>query len=200
MISLKPKHLNWSDIKLVGNSSKLNISKAFKPVIDLCENLYVVFSTVDSPYLLVLLISVSSVIDISFWHIENLPNRSFLRLSNGVCSSFTFHKLNKALSIAGVICKKVVLQFERLCWILWDGDNVNLSTYTIDKNLMLGHSMWHHQDHLTHLLRNGWNLVCRFSLRSWTTIPNFNLFGLALPEISDNEYCWSKAIFSQCDA
>ena len=137
MISPKPKHLNWSDIKLIGNSSKLNIPNAFKPVIDLCENLYAALSTVDSPYLLVfLLISVSSLIDISFWHKGNLPNRSFLRLSNSVCPSFTFLKLNKALN-GRANCKKLFIQFERPCWVLWDGDNVNQSTYAIDKNLML---------------------------------------------------------------
>ena len=51
----------------------------------------------------------------------------------------------------------------------------------------------------SHHLRIGWNVVCRFSVRSWTTMPNFILFGQVPPEISDNENCWSKAIFSHHD-
>lgn len=60
--------------------------------------------------------------------------------------------------------------------------------------------MWNYQEHLTHLLRYGWNLACRFSLRCGTTIPNFTLFGQVLPEISDSAHCLSKAILSQGDA
>ena len=36
----------------------------------------------------------------------------------------------------------------------------------IDWLWLKGHFMWNHKDHLTHLLRNGWNLVCRFSQRA----------------------------------
>ena len=31
-------------------------------------------------------------------------------------------------------------------------------------------------------------------------IPNFTLYEQVLPEMSDEENCWAKAIFSQCDA
>ena len=73
--------------------------------------------------------------------------------------------------------------------------------WTSQGNKIVGHSMWNYQDRLTYLLRNGWNLVCRFSLRSWTAIPIFTFFGQVLPEISDNEYWWilKSTVLSQME-
>lgn len=90
------------DDKLVGKISKFNISNAFKAVDSFGNFLNYRFR-----------ISVGFsanfhlfCVDASFAHKDNLPDRSFLRLSNGVRLSSTSFMLNKALSMTGLIREK----------------------------------------------------------------------------------------------
>ena len=143
---LKPNHLNWLDYILVGNNSKLKISNLFKTVADACGNLCAIFSTRDSAYqLLFLLISISSVIDMSFSHKDNLEDRSFLKLFDGVCLSSTSFMLNNALSMAWLIREKFNFPVWKVLLSVVRWASMNLIMYVLIKTwcfLSLWISLW----------------------------------------------------------